>query len=135
MLGGIFSKWKLIDSYLPVYYINIFFEICTCRYLQKARYKKNQKKADKATNVISVAKKGKNNVLTTNNKADPTINNTTVSVGGGANFKIPKIEQPIDLPEINCKPHESNNISIIGVQIKIILYILWNVVIKSADNA
>lgn len=72
-----------IDFYLYFY-----------RYLQKTRYKKNQKKADKATNVISVPKKGKSPV------AASAVSTTTVTAHAsncnvvGVPFIIPKIEQP-----------------------------------------
>lgn len=77
-----------IDFYLYFY-----------RYLQKTRYKKNQKKADKATNVISVPKKGKSPVavsavsttMVTNSSKTAHASNCNV---GGVPFIIPKIEQP-----------------------------------------
>lgn len=90
------------------------------RYLQKTRYKKHQKKADKSTNVISVAKKGKNNATATtaattaNNKSAATSNN----VGGAVNFVIPKIEQPDEQSTVTaavCKPSEPNNVSSTGI--------------------
>ncbi|XP_026807773.1 uncharacterized protein LOC113550245 [Rhopalosiphum maidis] len=88
-------------------------------YLQKARYKKNQKKADKATNVISVPKKGKSQVavsavatttVTNSNKAAHASNCNV----GGQPFIIPKIEQPDEQSTTAttvCKPFEPNNIS------------------------
>lgn len=87
--------------------------------MQKARYKKNQKKADKATNVISVPKKGKSQVavsavatttVTNSNKAAHASNCNV----GGQPFIIPKIEQPDEqstTATIVCKPFEPNNIS------------------------
>lgn len=93
---------------------NIYFH----RYLQKARYKKHEKKADKSTNVFSVPKKGKNNAAvptTTNNKAPSASNN--VRGGSLVTFVIPKIEQPEEpsattiSTAANCKSFEPNNIS------------------------
>lgn len=102
------------------------------RYLQKARYKKHQKKADKSTNVFSVTKKGKNSVAaptTTNNKAATCVSNNVSS--GGVTFVIPKIEQPEEPPETttatattNCKPSEPNNITFLGTQSTISTYFL-----------
>lgn len=87
------------------------------RYLQKARYKKSQRKADKSTNVISVPKKGKSHVLltaatTVTNSSKPAV--TSNCNVGGVNFIIPKIEQPeeqLTAATIICKPFEPNNIS------------------------
>ncbi|XP_025199078.1 uncharacterized protein LOC112597310 [Melanaphis sacchari] len=88
-------------------------------YLQKARYKKSQKKADKATNVISVPKKGKSQVAVSV-AATTTVTNSTKAAHasncnvGGVPFIIPKIEQPDEqstTSTIICKPFEPSNIS------------------------
>ncbi|KAF0768010.1 Leucine-rich repeat and WD repeat-containing, partial [Aphis craccivora] len=86
---------KEIDFYLYFY-----------RYLQKTRYKKNQKKADKATNVISVPKKGKSPVAasavstTAVTNSSKTAHSSNCNVGG-VPFIIPKIEQPDEELSLN----------------------------------
>ncbi|XP_022165189.1 uncharacterized protein LOC111030132 isoform X2 [Myzus persicae] len=88
-------------------------------YLHKARYKKNQRKADKSTNVISVPKKGKKHATVPAAATTAATNSSKVAVSsncnvGGVTFIIPRIEQPEDqstATTVVCKPFEPNNIS------------------------
>ncbi|XP_060873528.1 NACHT domain- and WD repeat-containing protein 1 isoform X2 [Metopolophium dirhodum] len=88
-------------------------------YLQKARYKKTQRKADKSTNVISVPKKGKRHPAASAVGTTTATNSSKAAVASNCNvagvtFIIPRIEQPDDqstAATIVCKPFEPNNIS------------------------
>ncbi|VVC42160.1 Six-bladed beta-propeller, TolB-like,WD40-repeat-containing domain,WD40 repeat, conserved site,WD40/YVTN [Cinara cedri] len=91
-------------------------------YLRKTRYKKNERKADKATNVIAVAKKGKHRDVaaivdsTAVGTSTPIINNKTYNNNcrGTSNFIIPTIEETLvpstDNGPLN-EPLEPNNVS------------------------
>ncbi|KAL4089774.1 hypothetical protein QTP88_024745 [Uroleucon formosanum] len=88
-------------------------------YLQKARYKKNQRKADKSTNVISVPKKGKRQTAVSAVGITTATNSSKAAVAskcnvGGVTFIIPRIEQPENqstAATVIYKPFEPNNIS------------------------
>ncbi|KAL5233574.1 hypothetical protein ACI65C_000984 [Semiaphis heraclei] len=88
-------------------------------YLQKARYKKNQRKADKSTHVFSVPKKGKKHPAVPAVTTTAATNSSKVAVSsncnvGGVTFIIPRIEYPGEqstASTIICKPFDPNNIS------------------------
>lgn len=82
----------------------------TRRYLRKTRYKKHERKADKATNVIAVCKKGKDR------EAAPVVDSTAVETSTpivhvktynnncrGGHFIIPTIEETL-VPSIDNDP-------------------------------
>jgi len=119
-MGGRKRENRLKYKRKPISVAVVDIIIFTRRYLQKTRYKKHQKKADKSTNVFCVAKKGKNNAatITTNNKTVVAASNNVAS-GGGVTFIIPKIEHPEEpttaTVTTNCKPTTEANVSSIGM--------------------
>lgn len=96
---------------------HLYFYVC--RYLKKARYKKHQRKADKATHVFSVPKNGKKHAAVPAVTITTPTNSSKVAVSSncnvrGVSFIIPRIEHPEEqstTSTIVCKPFEPNNIS------------------------